>query len=62
MSAVQHTLWAMGVQGLKLVHSVAKLAPKGPNKTMLGKPKIFSVMCLSIHLGGIQRLRKCTLL
>jgi len=51
-----------GVSGTEVVQSAAKLAPKCPNKIMLEKPKIFLVMCLSIHHGGIQRLRKCTLL
>jgi len=48
MSAVQHTFWAVGGSGTEVVQSVAKLAPKGSNKIMLEKPKIFSPFCVLV--------------
>jgi hypothetical protein len=35
-----------GGSGTEVVQSVAKLAPKGPNKIMSEKPKIFSELCV----------------
>ena len=45
VSSAAHIL-GYGGSGIEVAESVAKLAPKGPNKIMLEKPKIFSEFCV----------------